>query len=200
MKPQELGCLLGGIVIDDQQVSGRRLLGNSKFDGHRCKTPHLTEEEIQQGFIKAMNKLLGIRREVIANLREVQADLGDTEGLKVEITRLENERNVAAELVQQLIDQNARVAQNQDDYQRCYDEMFARYEEAEKVLTAAQETLRQKETQTEQTESFITEIEALPDSISEFHADYRGHLVEKVTVHRKGTMTFAFACGVEIEA
>ena len=102
--------------------------------------------------------------------------------------------------IQRSIHQNARVAQNQDDYQRCYDEMFARYEEAEKVLTAAQETLHQKETQTEQTESFITEIEALPDSISEFHADYWGHLVEKVTVHRKGTMTFAFACGVEIEA
>ena len=50
------------------------------------------------------NKLLGIRKEVIANLREVQSDIGDTEGLKKEIARLENERNVAAELVQQLID------------------------------------------------------------------------------------------------
>ena len=146
-----------------------------------------------------MNKLLGIRSEVIANLQEVQADLGDAEGLKVEITRLENERNVAAELVQQLIDQNARVAQNQDDYQRRYDEMFARYEDAEKALTTAQGSLHQKETQSEQIKSFIAEIEALPDSISEFRTDYWGHLVEKLTVHRKGTMTFSFACGVEIQ-
>ena len=60
---------------------------NSKFKGQRCKTPHLTEEEIQQGFIKAMNKLLGIRKEVIANLREVQTDLVDAEELKAEIGR-----------------------------------------------------------------------------------------------------------------
>ena len=136
----------------------------------------------------------------IANLCEVQAELGDTEGLQAEITRLENERNVAAELVQQLIDQNACVAQNQDDYQRRYDEMFARYEDAEKALAAAQGSLHQKEAQTEQIESFITEVEALPDCITEFRTDYWGHLVEKVTVHRKGTMTFAFACRVEIEA
>ena len=146
-----------------------------------------------------MNKLLGIRREVIANLREVQADLGDSEELKAEIARLENERNVAAELVQQLIDQNARVAQNQEDYQWRYDEMFARYEDAEKALAAAQGSLRQKETQTEQIESFIAEVESLPDSITEFRTDYWGHLVESVTVHRKGAMTFTLSCGVEIE-
>ena len=74
----------------------------------------------------------------------MQTDLGDAEGLKAEIAKLENERNVAAELVQQLIDQNARVVQNQDDYQRRYDEMFARYVDAEKALTTAQGTARRK--------------------------------------------------------
>lgn len=146
-----------------------------------------------------MNKLLGIRKEVIGNLREVQGDLGDTEGLKEEITRLENERNVAAELVQQIIDQNARVAQNQEDYQRRYDEMFIRYEDAEKALATARWSLHRKETQTEQIESFIAEVESLPDCITEFRTDYWGHLVEKATVHREGKMTFSFACGVEIE-
>ena len=146
-----------------------------------------------------MNKLLGIRKEVIANLREVQTDLGDAKGLKAEITRLENERNVAAKLVQQLIDQNARVAQNQDDYQRRYDEMFTRYEDAEKALAAAQGNLHQKEKKMEQIESFIAEVEALPDCITEFRPDYWGHLVEKVTVHRKGAMTFTLSFGVEIE-
>ena len=48
-------------------------------------------------------------------------------------------------------------------------------------------------------ESFIAEVESLPDCISEFRTDYWGHLVEKVTVHRKGAMTFTLSCGVEIE-
>lgn len=85
------------------------------------------------------------------------------------------------------------------NYQRHYDEMFARYEDAEKALAAAQGNLHQKETQTEQIEGFITEVESLPDCISEFRTDYWGHLVESVTVHRKGAMTFTLSCGVEIE-
>ena len=163
------------------------------------KARRKTEEEIQQGFIKAMNKLLTIRQEVIANLREVQAELGGTEDLEAEIAPLDNERTVTGKLLQELIDQNARVAQDQADYQQRSDEMFARYEAAEKALAEAQESLRQKERHNEQTLDFITEIEAMPDSITEFHTDYWGHLVEKVTVHRKGKLVFTFSCGVEIE-
>ena len=196
----DCGQMYGPKVWHSKDPQYRRTVWqcNSKFKGHRCKTPHLTEKEIQQGFIKAVNKLLGIRKEVIANLREVQSDIGDTEGLKKEIARLENERNVAAELVQQLIDQNARVAQNQEDYQRRSDEMFARYEDAEKALAATQGSLHQKEKKMEQIESFITEVEPLPDCITEFRTDYWGHLVKSVTVHRKGKLVFTFSCGVEI--
>lgn len=39
----------------------------------------------------------------------------------------------------------------------------------------------------------------MPDSITDFRTDYWGHLVEKVTVHRRGAMTFTLSCGVEIE-
>ena len=118
---------------------------------------------------------------------------------KAEITRLDNERTVTGKLLQELIDQNARVAQDQTDYQQRSDEMFARYEAAEKALAEAQESLHQKEKHNEQTLDFISEIESMPDSITEFRTEYWGHLVEKVTVHRKGKLVFTFSCGVEIE-
>ena len=197
----DCGQMFGPKVWHSKDPQYRRTVWqcNSKFKGHRCKTPHLTEEEIQQGFIKAMNNLLAIRQEVIANLREVQAELGGTEDLEAEIARLDNERTVTGKLLQELIDQNARVAQDQTDYQQRSDEMFARYEDAEKALAAAQGNLHKKEKKMEQIESFIAEVEALPDCITEFRTDYWGHLVEKVTVHRKGAMTFTLSFGVEIE-
>lgn len=83
-------------------------------------------------------------------------------------------------------------------YQRRSDEMFARYEDAEKALAATQGSLHQKEKKMEQIESFITEVEPLPDCITEFRTDYWGHLVKSVTVHRKGKLVFTFSCGVEI--
>ena len=77
--------------------------------------------------------------------------------------------------------------------------MFARYEAPEKALDEAQESLRQKEKHNEQIEDFISEIEAMPDSITDFRTDYWGHLVEKVTVFRNGKMTFSLSCKLEIE-
>ena len=197
----DCGQMFGPKVWHSKDPQYRRTVWqcNSKFKGHRCKTPHLTEEEIQQGFIKAMNNLLAIRQEVIANLREVQAELGGTEDLEAEIARLDNERTVTGKLLQELIDQNARVAQDQTDYQQRSDEMFARYEAVEKALAEAQESLRQKEKHNEQIEDFISEIETMPNSITDFRTDYWGHLVEKVTVHRKGKLVLSFSCGVEIE-
>ena len=159
----------------------------------------MTEKDIQNGFIKAVNKLVVIRKEVIDNLREVQSELGGTDDFVTEVIRLENERNVAAELVQQLIDQNARAAKDQADYQQRYDDLFKRYEDAEQALATAQESRRQKEKKNEQIEDFISEIEKLPDSITEFCPDYWGHLVEKLTVYRNRKMTYTFACGVEIQ-
>jgi hypothetical protein len=73
--------------------------------------------------------------------------------------------------------------------------MFTRYEDAEKALGAAQGNLHQKEKKMEQIESFIAEVEALPYCITEFRTDYWGHLVEKVTVHRNGAMTFTLSFG-----
>ena len=198
----DCGQMYGPKVWHSRDPKYRRVVWqcNSKFkDKTRCKTPHLTEEEIRQGFIKAVNRLLTIREEVVANLREVQSDLSDTTALEREIERLEDERNILAQKIQQLIDENARTAQDQTDYQRRYDEFAQRYEAAETALTAAQESLRQKEMRNEQIEDFVSEIETLTDGIIEFQEDCWGHLVEKVTVFRGGGMKFTFACGVEID-
>lgn len=46
------------------------------------------------------------------------------------------------------------------------------YEAAEKALGEAQEGLRQKEKHNEQIEDFVSEIEAMPDSITDFRTDY----------------------------
>lgn len=172
---------------------------NSKFKGQRCKTPHLTEEDIKRSFVIALNMLLTIREEVIENLREVQAALADTTAQEVEVTRLTNELDVVAELLQQMIDQNARTAQDQSSYQRRYNELLAHYQETDTALRAAKDAFSQAQNRNRQIADFVAEVESLPETISEFSVDYWGHLVEKVTVVQKKEMTFTFCCGVEIK-
>ena len=108
---------------------------NHKFDGdRRCQTPHLTDEEIQLHFLSAANKLLATKAEVIANGREMQALLFDTTELEAEQAQILEETQVVSDMVQQAIQENARTALNQTEYQKRYDSLVQRFDRAKTRL------------------------------------------------------------------
>lgn len=55
---------------------------NRKFDGQKCTTPHLTEDEIKAAFIKAVNKLLKNKNELISNIELIRKTLCDVSALE----------------------------------------------------------------------------------------------------------------------
>lgn len=196
----DCGQMYGPKVWHSNDPAYRRIIWqcNSKFKDKRCQTPHLTEDEIKGAFVTALNRLLTIRKDIIENLREVQAALTDTTAQEAEVARLTAELDATAELLQGMIERNARTAQDQSDYQRRYDELAARYQATDSALRAARDALSQAQNRSKQIADFIAEVESLPETVTEFSVDYWGHLVEKVTVGRKKKLTFTFCCGVEI--
>ncbi|MBR4333918.1 MAG: zinc ribbon domain-containing protein, partial [Clostridia bacterium] len=112
---------------------------NAKYGGKAvgCKTPHVTEEEVKAAFVRVVNKLIGNRAMLLADLREIQQTYSGTDELSQRLHELEERLNAEAEAVQELIAKNARVAQNQDDYNAAYDAAVSYYEvtkaEREKV-------------------------------------------------------------------
>ena len=197
----ECGQIYGPKVWHSNDSKYRKIIWqcNSKFkDKTRCKTPHLTEDEIKAAFIIALNKVLQIRGEVIANLKDVQSSLGSTEQLEAEAERLMEELAAIASIVQQTIDENTRVAQNQDDYQRRYDEQADRYRRTEDELKKVQEAIHVKNERSRRISEFISEVEAMPETVTEFSPDCWGHLVDRVTVYGKDRVTFTFTTGLEV--
>ena len=103
---------------------------NSKFKNKTgCKTPHLTEDEIKAAFIRAVNNLITDREELIKELRKVRDMLTGTEELEREQKQLVEQMNVDADAVQELIAENARVAQDQEEYNLRYETLVSRFEE-----------------------------------------------------------------------
>lgn len=102
------------------------------------------------------------------------------------------------ELVQELIVQNARVAQNQDDYNRQYDEMVSRYEATKAERDALATEIRQRGIRRREFERFMTELKKLPDQVTDFSEDLWGSLVEYVTVGKDKTMVFTLLGGTEM--
>ena len=65
---------------------------------------------------------------LLADLREIQQTYSGTDELSQHLHELDERLNAEAEAVQELIAQNARVAQNQDDYNAAYDAAVSCYE------------------------------------------------------------------------
>ena len=175
---------------------------NTKYGGKRtgCKTPHVTEKEVKAAFVRVVNKLIGDRAALLVDLREVQETYSGTDELSQRLHELDDRLNAEAEAVQQLIAQNARVAQNQDDYNAAYDAAVSRYEatKAEREKVAAD--IRQRGIRRREFERFITELEKLPEAVSEFDETLWGSLVDYVTVGKDKTMVFTLIGGTEMKA
>ena len=144
--------------------------------------------------------MIGDRRVLLADLREVQRAYGGTEELETRLRELDGRLNAEADEVQELVATNARVAQNQDEYSTAYDAAVSRYEanKAERDQVAAE--IKQKGIRRREFEQFITELEKLPDMVTEFDEVLWGSLVEYVTVKKDKTMVFTLIGGTEIEA
>ena len=87
----------------------------------------MTEEKIKQTFVKALNSLVEVKENVIAELRSLIDSVCQTGELMEEHGRVEQELGVLAERLEMLIHQNARVAQDQTAYLKQENEIRARY-------------------------------------------------------------------------
>lgn len=172
---------------------------NNKFKNERrCKTPHVTEDQIKQAFIKVANRIFKDRDEVLANLRYGSEFITGTAELDAEAERLSGELQVIAEMVETAIDRNARVAQNQTEYQAEYESLAARFEETKAALEKVQDEISRKQVRRFKIENFIRAVENLPCLVTEFDAELWAAMVDKVTVYGKEDIRFTLPDGAEI--
>lgn len=101
--------------------------------------------------------------------------------------------------VQQLIAENARVAQNQDDYDRNYNELVSRYEAVKTQYNKTCEAIQYRKARSRQMDNFIQEVRE-QELIKEFDARLWGSLVDFITVYSKDDIRVTFKDGTEIRA
>ena len=172
---------------------------NHKFDGDcKCGTPHVTEAEIKERFIKAMNILLTEKDDLIADFEAIKDTVFDTSALTQERAGLQAEMNVVAEQIEQCIAENARVAQNQEDYQKRYDGLAKRFDRTKARLEEVEQTIAEKQAHREMVEQFLSEL-AKQDAIAEFTDELWYSMIDCVTVYTKDDIRFTFKNGTEIK-
>lgn len=171
---------------------------NRKYKDEKCQTPHVTEEEIKALFIKAYNELMSEKKEIIANAEIIRKTLCTTDTMLAEKQRLEDEILVLVEMTQNLVAENARVAQDQEEYQKRYDSLVLRYETAKKNYDELAAKIEQKEAHSERIQRFIKVLKEQDGTITEFDDALWGSMVEFVTIG-KASRSVTFKDGTEVQ-
>lgn len=173
---------------------------NEKYKGDKkCKTPHVTEDDVKQRFLLAFNSLKGCREELIANCRLSQSILCDCTEIDAEIEELRREIEVVAELSRKAIYENAHVAVNQDEWSERNNSYLERHRKATERVAELEKLKCERKNKFLILETFIKGIESSPMVLGEFDNKLWAVAVEKVKVMPNGRLVFCFKDGTEVE-
>lgn len=97
-----------------------------------------------------------------------------------------------------IVAENARVAQDQDEYQKRYDGLVQRYEAAKARYDEVVAAISAKQAQDERLSDFIKMLKSQNGVLLEFDSGLWGCMVEYVTVGRNKEITVTFRDGTEV--
>ena len=163
----------------------------------RCTTPHVSEEQVTEAFLDAVHHLL-VSRDQVDELvdKAVRAEL-DTTDLHIKADQLFARVGAAAETIDQLISRNARVSQDQSEYQR----RFAKLTSEHAALLDEYHQLLAQISDLENRQAaycYYKEQLAILDPASIEFTPYLWHtLVDHAEVGTDDTITFTFRDGAK---
>ncbi len=172
---------------------------NAKFNGeHKCATPHLTEDEIKEMFLKAYNELMGNREQVIADCHLMLEMLSDHSKLDAQIAKANEEIELVSGLVSACVHENAEKAQDQDAYNDRYDSLVARHQKAISRLEKLNAERADKVNRERELRGFIDALATCPLVLDVWDEQLWRLLVVKGIVGGDGGIEFEFRGGKRV--
>lgn len=173
---------------------------NRKYkDGMFCDTPHIRENTVRLAFIEAINQILDDKDHYIAQFSELLPLLADTSALENKLEEWLDKRDAAIERMRRCVEENARSAQDQKEYNRRYNELLAEHNEAEKQAEAIKSKVLDQTARKEKISRFLDRLKQTGDLVTEFDENLWCATVEYVTIHLDKKMIFTFRDGTEIQ-
>ncbi len=172
---------------------------NHKFDNDKkCSTLHLDEKRIKEIFISAVNKLIENKAQLLADFELIKNEVFDTAELEAEQKSFENKLEKAAKQIQECIDQNARVPQNQAEYERRYNELVGKYNSIKAQVDELNTTIADKKARKAELELFMKNLKKQDKAVTEFDEGLWISMVDYVTVNSKEDIRVTFKNGSSV--
>lgn len=173
---------------------------NRKFKNNTCcKTPHITEDEINKRFLKVYNGLISDKEPFIKACKLTRDVLTDTKEIDREMSELLRELEVVTELMKKCIAENSSSAQDQEEYTERYNSYVDRYEKAKSRYDELEQQKENKLSKRKTIDRFISDLSKRDELLTEFDNCLWLTVVDTVTIRKDGTLVFKFNDGTEIE-
>lgn len=172
---------------------------NNKYAGTTpCKTPHVSDEQITAAFLNAVHTLLASRNQIDQVMDQaVTAEL-DTTDLHIETDQLFTRVTAANKAIDTLIAHNARVAQDQAEYQRRFDKLAANHTQLLNDYHQLQTQINNLENRQASYRYYKEQLATLDPASIEF-TPYLWHtLTDHAEIGTDGTITFTFRDSVDV--
>lgn len=166
--------------------------------GNGCRTPTLSEDEIKEAFVKAMNKYIGNKDEIIGNFEAAQKMLNNTSKLEKQKQKYADEMNEITEEYKKAVSENARHALDQKEYKKKYDELEQQYKKAEESFNEVTMKIAIQQSRDRQLTQMIKELKKADDVLTEFDPNLWGVFVDRMTVFKNGKKIIKFKDGTEV--
>lgn len=171
---------------------------NNKFKGaDKCKTPHITEDDIKKLFVTAVNKLISNKDEIIENFEIIKYTIFDDTALVMEYTETKNEMTVIAELIQKYVNENANTKLEQEEYKKSYHGLVSRFEAAKARFNEIGEKQQKIKVRRDRFEAFLNALKDQDGLVTEFDERLWHTLVDTITVFSENNIRLTFKDGSE---
>ena len=169
---------------------------NGKFK-NKCTTPHLKDDEIKAVFIKAVNKILTDKTNVIKDLTEIRKLLLDTKELDKKLADAEIELEYTEGLIKSYF--NGSVITEKDATSGKFEEYQTKYTEVKEKVDKLEKKITDRKNRALKMQRFISKIEDMDELVDEFSEKMFLGLVDHMVVYSKERIIVVFKCGREVE-
>jgi len=152
---------------------------------------------MKDAFMKAVSILIKDREQIRANFQAIEDIAYSTSDLETKRDKLYAEIESISNLMEQAIQNNARMVLDQEKYNQKFDEMTERFNSVKKKYDTINEKIEDKKTRHIQAGRFIKTL-LFEDETATFSPLLWQSLLDYAKVSRDGKLTFIFRNGMEI--
>lgn len=162
---------------------------NKKYaNNQKCSTPTLTEDEVKDAFLKAYNKYIGNREQIISDATLLCDVLSDTSSIDSELAELTSKLEETAKEYRLIVAQSSSNPDFQSLEQKTYSKYLKLHDKKEKLSNKKSEICTRKS----KLQNYIEGLKSKPRILEEWDNKLWISMIHHCVVHKDKTITFVF--------